>query len=57
MVWLTSVCIHLCKNQTKTLTDLVATAMRVGRVSLSEIGRLLAEESRGAAKRAIKRVW
>jgi hypothetical protein len=31
--------------------------MQIGRVSLAELGRLLAEERDGAAKHGIKRVW
>lgn len=57
VLWVTSVCTALRKSQTKTLADLVSAALCVGRVSLSELGRLLAEEADGAAKHAIKRVW
>jgi hypothetical protein len=55
VLWITSVCLGLRKSQTKTLADLVAVAIQVGRVSLSELGRLLAEERQGAAKHGIKR--
>ncbi len=55
--WITSVCFGLRKSQIKTLADLVAVAILVGRVSLSELGRLLAEEREGAAKHGIKRAW
>lgn len=57
VLWVSSVCLGLRKSQTKTLADLVSAALSVGRVSLSELGRLLAEEADGAAKHAIKRVW
>ena len=57
VLWITSVCLGLRKSQTKTLADVVAVAIQVGRVSLSELGRLLAEEREGAAKHCIKRVW
>ena len=57
VLWITSVCFGLRKSQTKTLADVVAVAIQVGRVSLSELGRLLAEERGGAAKHSIKRVW
>jgi hypothetical protein len=55
--WVLSVCLSLRKSQTKTLADLVSVALQVGRVSLAELGRLLAEEMDGAAKHSIKRVW
>jgi len=57
ILWITSVCLGLRKSQSKTLADVVAVAIQVGRVSLSELGRLLAEERQGTAKHAIKRVW
>lgn len=57
VLWITSVCAGLRKSQTKTLSDLVAVALQVGRVSLSELGRLLAAERDGLAKHCIKRVW
>lgn len=57
VLWITSVCLGLRRSQTKTLADVVAVAIQVGRVSLSELGRLLAEERGGAAKHSIKRVW
>ena len=47
MLWITSVCLGLRKSQTKTLADVVAVAIQIGRVSLSELGRLLAEEREG----------
>jgi Transposase DDE domain len=55
--WVLSLCLNLRLSQTKTLADLVAAALDVGRVSLSELGRLLAEEANGTAKHSIKRVW
>ncbi len=57
VLWIRSVCLGLRKSQTKTLADLVAVAIQVGRVSLSELGRLLAEERQGAAQHGIKRAW
>lgn len=57
MLWIASVCVGVRKSQVKTLGDLVSIAVQVGRVSLSELGRLLAEERNGAAKHGIKRVW
>ena len=57
LLWITSVCVGLRKSQIKTLADLVSVAIDIGRVSLSELGRLLAEERQGAAKEAIKRAW
>ncbi len=54
VLWIRSVCLGLRKSQTKTLADLVAVAIQVGRVSLSERGRLLAEERHGAAQHGIK---
>jgi len=57
VLWVTSVCVGLRKSQTKTLADLVSAAVSIDRVSLSELGRLLAEEADSAAKHAIKRVW
>jgi hypothetical protein len=56
-MWIASVCVGLRKSQIKTLGDLVSVAMQIGRVSLSELGRLLAEERDGAAKHSIKRAW
>lgn len=55
--WIVSVCIGLRKSQVKTLADLVSVAVQIGRVSLSELGRLLAEQRAGAAKHGIKRAW
>ncbi len=57
VLWIRSVCLGLRKSQTKTLADLVAVAIQVGRVNLSERGRLLAEERQGAAQHGIKRAW
>jgi hypothetical protein len=49
------VCSELRRSQAKTLGDLVPAAVRVGRVSLSALGRLLAGEA--TAKARIQRVW
>ncbi len=57
VLWITSVCLGLRKSQTKTLADVVAVAIQISRVSLSELGRLLAEQRQCAAKHSIKRVW
>jgi len=52
--WILTVTTDLRLSQRKTLADLVEAAVRVGRSTLSAIGRGL----RGvAAKHAIKRVW
>mgnify|MGYP002778423678 CR=1 FL=1 len=52
--WILTVTVALRLSQRKTLADLVEAAVRVGRSTLSAIGRGL----RGiAAKHAIKRVW
>ena len=55
IAWVLSVCSALRLSQTKTLSDLVAAAMLVGRVSLAAIGRKLTGPS--AAKHRIKRTW
>jgi hypothetical protein len=55
VAWVLSVCTDLRLSQTKTLADLVAAAMQVGRVSLAAIGRKLAGPP--AAKHRIKRTW
>jgi hypothetical protein len=57
VLWIASVCVGLRKSQVKTLGALVSVAVQIGRVSLSELGRLLAEERNGAAKHGIKRAW
>ena len=57
VLWIASVCVGVRKSQVKTLGDLVSAAVQIGRVSLSELGRLLAEERNGAAKHGIKRAW
>lgn len=46
--------VQLRKSEIKPLSDLVTGALEIGRLSLSELGRLLAQERRGAAKNAIK---
>lgn len=48
VLWTTSICFGLRRSQSKTLADLVAVAIQIGRVSLLELGRLLAEERHGA---------
>jgi len=54
IAWVVSVCsVSLRLSQAKTLSILVAAAMRVQRVSLANIGRMMA----GAAKHQIKRCW
>jgi hypothetical protein len=55
MAWVLSVCIHLRLSQAKTLSQLVAATLGVGRLSLAGIGRKVS----GAAlvKHRIKRVW
>jgi hypothetical protein len=53
--WVLTVCSGLRLSQAKTLGELVPAAMRVGRVSLAEIGRALTSDT--AAKHRIKRVW
>jgi hypothetical protein len=55
IAWVLSVCTDLRRSQAKTLADLVAAAMQVGRVSLAAIGRRLAGPA--AAKHRIKRTW
>src|ERR1051325_11716273 len=52
--WVVSVCsLSLRLSQAKTLAILVASAMRVERISLANIGRAMA----GSAKHQIKRCW
>jgi hypothetical protein len=54
VAWVVSVCsVSLRLSQAKTLSILVAAAMRVQRVSLANIGRQML----GAAKHQIKRCW
>src|SRR5262245_26645323 len=55
MTWVLSVCTTLRLSQSKTLSELVATAMGVGRVSLADIGRRLGGSK--LAKHRIKRTW
>jgi DDE family transposase len=55
IAWVLSVCTDLRLSQTKTLSELVAASMRVGRVSLAAIGRGVVGSS--AAKHRIKRTW
>ena len=54
IAWVVSVCsVSLRFSQAKTLAILVASAMRVQRISLANIGRLMV----GKAKHQIKRCW
>jgi hypothetical protein len=55
IAWVLSVCTDLRLSQAKTLADLTAAALPVGRATLSAIGRHLAGGA--AAKHRIKRVW
>ena len=53
--WVLTVCTTLRLSQTKTLADLVAAALAVGRVSLADLGRKLVGAP--ADKHKIKRTW
>ena len=54
IAWVVSVCsVSLRLSQAKTLSILVAAAMRVQRVSLANIGRMM----QGSTKHQIKRCW
>jgi hypothetical protein len=53
--WVLTVCAGLRLSQAKTLAELVPAAMRVGRVSLAEIGRSLLGHT--TVKHRIKRTW
>ena len=53
--WVLTVCTTLRLSQAKTLADLVAAALVVGRVSLAALGRKLTGDN--AAKHKIKRTW
>ena len=53
--WVLTVCSALRLSQTKTLADLVAAALSVGRASLAAIGRKIVGD--GADKHKIKRTW
>ena len=54
IAWVISVCaVSLRLSQAKTLAVLVASAMRVERISLANIGRAMS----GMAKHQIKRCW
>jgi hypothetical protein len=55
IAWVLSLCTDLRKSQAKTLADLTAAALRVGRVSLAALGRQLAGPT--ACKHRIKRTW
>jgi hypothetical protein len=55
VAWVLSLCTDLRQSQAKTLADLTAAALRVGRVSLAAIGRKLTGPA--AAKHRIQRTW
>jgi hypothetical protein len=55
VAWVLSVCTDLRLSQAKTLADLTAAALSVGRASLAALGRRLAGPA--AAKHRIKRAW
>lgn len=55
ITWIMTVCTDLRLSQTKTLAQLVAATLSVGRVSLAAIGRQLAGDN--SAKHKIKRTW
>ena len=55
IAWVLSVVTDLRLSQTKTLSELVAAALHVGRVSLSAIGRCLLGST--TAKSRIQRTW
>lgn len=55
ITWIMTVCTDLRLSQTKTLAQLVAATLKVGRVSLAAIGRHLAGDT--TAKHKIKRTW
>lgn len=55
IAWVLSVCIDLRLSQAKTLADLVAAALQVSRVSLSNLGRCLVGDT--TAKARIQRTW
>ncbi|GBD36378.1 hypothetical protein HRbin36_01501 [bacterium HR36] len=57
LTWISGVCSDVHKWQGHTLAHIVAVAVCVGRVSLPELGRLLARQCQGLAKHAMKRVW
>jgi hypothetical protein len=53
--WVLSVCNGLRLSQAKTLSELVSSALQLGRVNLAEIGRRLLGEA--TAKSRIQRTW
>jgi hypothetical protein len=55
IAWVLSVATDLRRSQAKTLADLTAAALHLGRASLAALGRHLAGDT--AAKHRIKRVW
>jgi hypothetical protein len=58
VTWVLWVCLGILrKSQAKTLSELVAATLGVGRLTLAGIGRELAMATDGSAKHAIKRCW
>jgi Transposase DDE domain len=55
ITWIMTVCTDLRLSQTKTLAQLVAATLGVGRISLAAIGRQLTGKT--SAKHKIKRTW
>jgi hypothetical protein len=55
IAWVLSLCTDLRKSQAKTLADLTAAALHLGRVSLAAIGRQLTGPA--TCKHRIKRTW
>jgi hypothetical protein len=55
IAWILNVCTDLRLSQAKTLADLAAAAMQVGRISLANIGRKFLGPT--AVKHRIKRTW
>ena len=55
VAWVLSVCAPLRRSQAKTLADLVAAALRVGRAGLAALGRRLRGPT--LCKHKIKRAW
>src|SRR5262245_33511288 len=55
IAWVLTLCSDLRRSQAKTLAHLAAAALRVGRVSLANIGRKLFGST--TTKHKIKRTW
>lgn len=55
VAWVLSVCTGLRQSQAKTLAELVAAAVRVGRISLAALGRQMTGPA--LCKHKIKRAW